>query len=371
MNKVLLTLALTIMICAPSFAVHRGTYLGVRAMGSGGAAVTNLDDASAMLYNPACLDLFMEHMQLSVNLAFYGSTGLMDLASFAANQGEKLTSKEGIKNLDVPFYDDLYKLDGNWSTVGLVPNVAFMARTLGITYGGSYYWNIPTRVMLESGVLVPKVVIGTQVDQIITASAAKRFYRMLSVGASVKWVDRYVVDDIVLGYTQSLEFIDKFKGNTHEKLSVLDPYLDHQYGPGIDIGTLYHFGGWRGAISIQDAFAYVGKQVLSPRVNFGVACKLLPLMQIKGIEDATAMLDITDMFRQGNFLTKLNMGVEARVTNFDIRAGIHQGYITAGAGLHFFIFNIDYLYYVEELGLYTGTMPLKYHLIQLGADIKF
>ncbi|MFH0920381.1 MAG: hypothetical protein V1913_08455 [Fibrobacterota bacterium] len=370
MKTIILALLLLGLVSSP-FAASRGTFTGVRAMGAGNAASANLDDASAMLYNPACLDLFMEHMQLSVNLAFYGSSGLMDLASFAVNQGKKLTSTEGIKNLDARFYDDLYKLDGNWSTVGLIPNVAFMARTLGLTYGASYYWNIPTRVMLESGVLVPKVVIGTQMDQIFTASAAKRFYRMFSVGASVKWIDRYVVDDIVLGYTQSLEFIDKFKGNTHEKLSVLDPYLDHQYGPGIDLGALYHFGEWRMALSMQDAFAYVGSNVLSPRLNLGASYKLLKLMEIKGIDDATLSLDVADMFRQGNFITKLNLGAELRIAHGDVRGGIHQGYITAGAGLHFFIFNFDYLYYVEELGLYSGTLPLKYHLIQLGADIKF
>jgi len=354
-----------------TYSASRSSFTGPRAMGTGNSDLANLDDASAMLYNPACLDLFMEHMQLTTNVAFYGSTSLIDLATFAANQAKKLTSKDGIRSLDRKFYNDLYAIDGKWSTLGLVPNAAFMARTLDFTYGASFYWDIPTRVMMESGPLIPKVVLASQVDQVMTFSMAHRFFRMLSVGASVKVVNRYVIDPIVLGYTQTLEFTDKFKGNTSEKLSVLDPYLHHEAGLGLDVGALFHFGAFRFATSIQDFPAYIGGNLISPRLNIGAAYKVLPLMEFKLIDDATATMSITDAFRSANFLTKLNMGSEVRINNFDLRAGIHQGYIVAGGTLHFLFLNFDYMYNVEELGVYSGDMPLKYHFVQIGADIKF
>jgi hypothetical protein len=361
-------------ICAAGILVSglnaesRGTYTGVRAMGMGNAAIANTDDATAMLNNPAGLDLFMEHMQLSVNFAFYGSTGLLDLLSFASKQAKKLTDKNGLKSLDTKFYDDLYAIDGKWSTVGLIPNVAFMARTLDVTYGACYYWDIPTRVMVESGVLVPKIFIGTQMDQVFMGTMAKRFMKVLSVGASFKWIDRYVVDDIALWYTQTLEFIDRLNASP---MSAINPLLKHVYGPGFDVGSIFHFGPYRAAVSIQDVFAYVGDQFLSPRFNVGFAYKLLNLMELKAIDDATVTLDLNNVFRHANFFTKVNLGSEVRLSNFDFRMGFHQGYFTMGTTLYFFIFHVDYLYYAEELGLYTNDSPLSYHLIQVGADIKF
>ncbi|OGJ85503.1 MAG: hypothetical protein A2268_03210 [Candidatus Raymondbacteria bacterium RifOxyA12_full_50_37] len=350
------------------FAETRSTFTGIRSMGMGGANLANADDASAMLVNPACLDMYMEHMHLSVNFGLYVSPSVLDLLSFVTNHSKKLTSTDGLKSLDKQFYDDLYSIDGKWSTVGLLPNAGFMARTLGFTYGASYYWTVPTRVMIESGVLVPKIFIGTQMDQVFTASMCRRLMKVLAVGASFKWIDRYIVDDIALGYTQTLEFVDRFN---NDMMSAIDPLLTHKYGPGFDIGGLFYFGGIRAAATIQDVFAYIGEDFLSPRFNVGMAYKILPLMEYNFIDDASATFELHNVFRHANFFTKINTGAEIRLTNFDFRMGLNQGYPTLGMSLYYFIFHLDYLWYAEELGLYVNDSPLSYHFIQLGADIKF
>lgn len=367
--RIIINASLLLLLCLSfASAKSRTTFTGVRAMGMGNATVANVDDASSMLANPAGLDLYQEHMHLTMNFAAYVSPSIIDLSTFVANQSDKLTNTEGLKTLDNKFYDALYKIDGTWSTVGLLPNVGFMARTLGLTYGAYYYWNIPTRVMMESGVLVPKIFLGTQMDQVLTGAVARRFNKNMSIGAAVKMIDRYIVDDIALGYTQTMEFIERFN---KAPMSAIDPLLTHQYGAGLDLGGIGHFGAFRAGMSVLDLASYIGDEFITPRLNIGMAYKILPLMENRLIDDATATIDLHDVFRRANFFTKLNIGAEVRMYNLDVRVGINQGYPTLGTTLHWMIFHLDYLYYGEELGLYPGDRPLLYHLIQMGADIKF
>jgi hypothetical protein len=367
MRKHIYSLFIILLLTSLAAARAGATFTGSRAMGMGGANLANADDASATYINPACLDLFQEHMQLSVNVGFFGNPELSDLFTFSMNQGKKLSD---IKNIDNSFYDDLRPFDLKWLGTGIVPNVAFMARTFDLTWGASYYWNTPLRLMLESGVLVPKFFVGAQMDQVLTGSVAKRLGRRVSVGASLKITDRYAIDDIPLGIGQTLEFISTIT-DKDKAIEAFDPLLKHTTGPGLDVGALFHFGAFRLATSIQDFPSYMGGELLRPRFNIGSAFKLLSLMETKLIDDATLTLDIVDIARYGNFLTKLNMGAEARLNNLDIRGGIHQGYLTFGTTLHFFIFHLDYLHHTEELGDYPGSMPASYHFIQLGADIRF
>jgi hypothetical protein len=227
---------------------------------------------------------------------------------------------------------------------------------------------MPSRVMIESGVLVPKVFLGTQMDQVFTGAIARRFNKVCAVGASLKLVDRYVLDDIALGYTETMEFIERFD---NDKMNAIDPLLSHQFGMGIDVGALFYFGEIRAAVSLLDAFSYVGSEVLSPRPNVGFAYKVLPFMDMKYVEDATVTVDLHNLFRYANFFTKINLGAELRLPNFDVRTGLHQGYPTFGMTLHYFVFRLDYLYYGEELGPYVNGQPLTFHLIQMGFDVQF
>ncbi len=367
MKQKLLFIVVVLMTSSLTFARAGSTFTGARTMGMGGANLANADDASATYINPACLDLFNEHMQLSVNVGFFGNPELSDLATFAINQGKKLSD---IKNIDNTFYDDLKPFDLKWLGAGVVPNVAFMMRMFDLSLGASYYWNTPLRLMLESGVMVPKFFVGAQMDQVLTASVAKRFGRRISLGASLKITDRYAIDNIPLGIGQTLEFVGTIS-DKDKAIDAFDPLLKHTTGPGLDVGALFHFGSFRLATSIQDFPSYMGGELLRPRFNLGSAYKILPLMESKLIEDATITLDLVDLMRYGNFLTKLNIGAETRLNNLDVRGGIHQGYLTFGTTLHFFIFHLDYLNHTQELGDYPGAMPASIHFIQLGADIRF
>jgi len=57
--------------------------------------------------------------------------------------------------------------------------------------------------------------------------------------------------------------------------------------------------------------------------------------------------------------TLLHLGAEARLFSFfTVRAGLNQGYLTAGAGLKFLFFDLNGAVFTRELGQYIGDQPL-------------
>jgi hypothetical protein len=59
-----------------------------------------------------------------------------------------------------------------------------------------------------------------------------------------------------------------------------------------------------------------------------------------------------------DFWTLLHAGTEIRLMNlFTVRGGINQGYLTAGAGLQFLIFDVNMAIFTQELGIHLGDRP--------------
>jgi hypothetical protein len=58
--------------------------------------------------------------------------------------------------------------------------------------------------------------------------------------------------------------------------------------------------------------------------------------------------------------TLIHFGAEARFFSlFTLRAGINQGYLTMGAGLKFFVFDLNFAVFTRELGTHIGDKPLS------------
>ena len=57
--------------------------------------------------------------------------------------------------------------------------------------------------------------------------------------------------------------------------------------------------------------------------------------------------------------TQLHLGAEARLFSFfTLRAGLNQGYLTAGAGIKFLFFDFNGAVFTRELGAHVGDQPL-------------
>jgi hypothetical protein len=58
--------------------------------------------------------------------------------------------------------------------------------------------------------------------------------------------------------------------------------------------------------------------------------------------------------------TLLHAGVETRLFSFfTVRGGLNQGFLTAGAGLKFLFFDLNFAVFTRELGLHVGDQPLS------------
>jgi hypothetical protein len=69
------------------------------------------------------------------------------------------------------------------------------------------------------------------------------------------------------------------------------------------------------------------------------------------------------------FLTCIHAGAELEVFNLLVlRAGVNQGYLTAGAGMKLFVFDLNMAVFTQELGEHLGDRPNA--CITFNADIK-
>lgn len=71
------------------------------------------------------------------------------------------------------------------------------------------------------------------------------------------------------------------------------------------------------------------------------------------------------------FSKKLHLGFELSLLNFDLRAGVNQGYWTAGLGIGFGFADIDLATYGVEVGAAAGTTEDRRYMLQLSMGLGF
>lgn len=353
------TLALILLAAFTALYAEMGpSYKGVRAMGMGNAVTAVVDDRYALYNNPAGLNLFDGHFEFSTSLPFFINGNVKDLIDFVMGHKENLGNPD---KLDRSTIEASYKIDGVWTTVGLSPEVSFMAPFMG---AGAYI-TFPPHLTYESGPLIPKLGMGGVSDFVMMAGTSRRFLRTLSLGLSTKYVYRYYMEDKFLTYTETKGMAKKLQSSTTSALTAFEELVKPTHGVGMDVGALYHFGLFRVGVSIQDFPTIIGGELMTPQFNIGTAYKIAPLMELPFIDDMTAAVDFRNLIAYGNFFSKVHMGLETRMKNADLRFGINQGYPTFGVGFSYFFMTLNYVYYTEELGAYPGQNPLSTHLVEL------
>lgn len=106
---------------------------------------------------------------------------------------------------------------------------------------------------------------------------------------------------------------------------------------------------------------------IEPELVFGGAMKISG-----GLIDITPAFD----FRYANrndieIGKKIHVGVEVDLPAIDLRAGLNQGYYTAGVGLDMGLLRIDASTYGVELGVYPGQLEDRRYIAQVTFDIGF
>jgi hypothetical protein len=80
-------------------------------------------------------------------------------------------------------------------------------------------------------------------------------------------------------------------------------------------------------------------------------------------------IDVTRQYEEDDDLGKrLHMGVELQTPFFvSVRAGLNQGYVTAGATVDFRFVRLDFATYTEEVGAFAGQREDQRYVFQLTA----
>ena len=312
-------------------------YKGFRPMGMGGAFVAVSNDANALFYNPA---------------------GLADIEKINASIfGLEVEAGKDAYNL----YKDALDTDFSNSdeTAKFLSDHIGDHSHLGFTIVPSY--TMPRFAFAVFGTAItdlevrdsqyPKLDTKVQSDIGFGAGYAHPFLENnLLVGASFKYdyrqslTEEYTIADL------SGKLIDTIKDDLNKGSGIL-----------VDLGVIYKLGKWD---LPNTRFGITGNNLIGS--SLGDAKDLDEHVDIGFAQDidlkvtkATFAIDYVDIFQQfsedNDYAKRIRLGGEFQFIDIlFVRAGLYQGYFTAGLNLEARVVKLDLLTWAEEIGAYSG-----------------
>lgn len=207
-------------------------------------------------------------------------------------------------------------------------------------------------------------------------------FSQLYIGGDVRYMVRKEMKDIKLS-----DFLDDS--------SAVDFNVLYGNGLAVDAGAIMELGPFNLGLSLRDiggttmsysgavlpseemaAFFAPGASEMEPytdntlidgntytipmTVSYGLAYHL-DLGLLSWLVDPTFHVEYRDTMYQEydpSTWTKIHAGTEVRVLRFiKLRAGINQGYATAGIGMKLLFLDVNAAYFTREMGTYAGTLP--------------
>ncbi len=350
---------------------------GIRAMGMGGAFLALADDHNAFFYNPAGIS-----QRVSPSFSFFDISLLINANSysFCSSLVESYIGEQ-------PFYQDpaqlltyvnenmLNKKFNFYS--GLPANLSFISAPIGYFSVGIGLFlssiNMTGSVTTESG--LPNISVTANMDSAIVIPIAYAIGDNIILGASAKVINRIKLIDI-----EDTSIIDFYNFTSGELMHF--PNSLFGWGYGFDAGVMFHLGDQLtlGA-TVKDLAGTkinytdeVGRapirliditnttEEIPPRLNLGIAYvfsnEQLPMGDnvtfTAQYNDLTGRLEEVDRGTIKLRWKNIHAGIELAWNMLSIRAGLNQGYVTAGLGFFLGPMKIDYAYYGEEVGLYAA-----------------
>lgn len=407
MNKTLL--ALGAVVLAPlGLAVHaqspaltaRSFVSSPAALGMGDAGVAFATPGTAFFYNPAHLAT-AAGLKPRINLLglrVQGTTNLKEQYDFF-DEELKPAIDRGIENLStderVRLYNEALELGGTRTYAGsdvLLPNVTMQVAGIGVG-GGMFARNLVRYRISDAGAGVPNISFAGQSDLTALASGAVDFGRYglagLAAGVTAKYTRRFLTlkDKPIDAFSEN-ESIYLLKGDNVGFDAGFTYALDAIPVPGrITLGAavydvaasgfdyedadrvLYGDDANVDPATVEDEIALANRDFeLSPSYRVGAAYTVPSLFGL--FRETGFALDYqgySDPFVEGqSFLTRLHAGAQVRLARvLAVRAGLGQGYTSAGAGLAFGPIRLDYAFFGQEDGRMPGQVPSWNHTLQL------
>jgi len=151
----------------------------------------------------------------------------------------------------------------------------------------------------------------------------------------------------------------------------------------LDLGVFYRFlqlGPWEfhaalagqnllgGAFtSIRTPINQIGSTPIPQNTSVGVGVSI-GRENWDFLGNTTLALEATNIFNNssGSVFRLIHIGLETHLKSIAFRAGLNQGYLTAGLGVDFFYFALNFATYGEELALNVGRQEDRRYAMNLG-----
>lgn len=312
-------------------------YKGFRPMGMGGAFVAVSNDANALFYNPAGLadiektrvSLFSLEIETDKNTVSLIQDGLKTDFSNGTESSQFVRDHMG---------------DHDHLGLAIVPSYSMPRFAFCVLGTGRLDLDVRDRQY-------PKLDVDVINDIGLGAGYAHPFLdNNLLVGASAKYIQR---QSLTQEYTIA-DLSNKLSDRINDDLKKGNGIL-------VDLGVIYKLS------KLQFANSRVGISANNLiGGGLGDAADATQHVDIGYAQDvdfkftsATFAIDYVDIFNQfkqdSDIAKRLRLGVECKFLDIiNVRAGLYQGYLTAGLNLEARIVRFDLLTYAEEVGAYAG-----------------
>lgn len=351
------TLSATLFLLVTVMHVSAGEYptlhRGVRPLGMGGAFTAVADDENALFYNPAGLSE-ISTLQVGVfNPLIEYSENTRDMISDA--QGTDFDDTGEVTN----FLRD-YVGEHQHGRIAFLPHVGFNIRDYGIMVAG--LWQITVDMDVRNPVWPEAHVDAVYEYGLLAGVGLKVPITGLRAGASVKFISRESLDET---YTATDIADDDFD---HE----LEEDMNAGSGIGFDLGAIYRLPFLEIidldlGLTVQNVpeMDMGDAKPLETQANFGLAAS----KTLAGFDLVAALdyMDLSNSYDEDDDPAKrLHMGAEVRLPKIlSVRAGLNQGYYTAGATVDFKFVRFDVATYGEEVGAHAGQREDRRYVVQL------
>lgn len=328
------------------------SWSSVRAQGMGGAYTAVVDDADALFFNPAGL------------AKSGGFTWTVLDPRLGANGLEDISELQAIISSDDDMIDKLQELYGRkvWISGGAktavkISNIAvagFVNTEAGISVSNPANTTMELNYFFDYG-----VALGTGFNLIP---------EFLKLGVTAKRIDR-TGTSLPIG-ASTLATLDE------EQLK--NEIKSRGIGYGLDIGSLITIPG-----PLNAAFSVVYRNIGVTSFSHGSGAHAPPsipneLVLGASLELKTGLVEIRPAFDY-RFADrtdipigkKVHVGVEVDMPLIDIRAGLNQGYYTAGVGIDLALMRLDLATYGVELGAYPGQQEDRRYVLQATIELGF
>jgi len=328
-------------------------YRGVRPLGMGDAFTAVADDENALFYNPAGLSKLSTFQIGIFNPLIEVSEESIDLIQDA--QDADLDDTGEVSDLL-----EEYVGEHQHARVSLFPHVGFNVASAGVMIGGLGQGWVDADIRNP---VWPEAHVDMLLDYgVIGGFGLKLPLTGLSAGVALKFLQRESLSEI---YTAT-DIADPDFGDR------LEDDLESGSGFSADFGVIYELG----FVPVFDTnVALVVQNVpemdmgdardIDTQANLGLSIeKSFSAFTLLGALDYK---DLTSSIEEDEDVSKrIHLGAELRFLKFlAVRAGLNQGYLSAGATLDLWVLRFDFATYSEEVGAYAGQREDRRYVAQI------